>query len=71
MYSHTILVPQTLTFKPEYYKCSCCGEQIQKHIICEGARDHVISRDSQGTKCSNPNCEINKWRKNKKKIQGE
>ncbi len=64
MYSHTILVPQTLTFKPEYYKCSCCGEQIQKHIICEGARWHVHSYfgtwDGEvGRVCSEKNCEDN------------
>ena len=35
----------------------------EKHIIREGARYHVLSYDSQGRKCSNPNCEINKWRK--------
>ena len=43
----------------EYYECSKCGEQIQKHIIQEGARYHVISGDSQGTHCSENDCERN------------
>jgi hypothetical protein len=29
------------------------------HIIQEGSRQHVISYDSQGRHCSEPNCEIN------------
>ncbi len=31
-----------------------------KHIIKEGSREHVISYNSEGRKCSEPNCEINK-----------
>lgn len=31
-----------------------------KHVICEGARFHVISYSSHGRKCSEPNCIINK-----------
>lgn len=32
----------------------------EKHIVQEGARFHVISWDTEGSHCSNPNCEINK-----------
>lgn len=32
----------------------------EKHIVCEGARYHVISYSSKGKICSEPNCEINK-----------
>ena len=31
-----------------------------KHIIKEGAYYHVLWYDSDGTHCSEPNCEINK-----------
>jgi len=59
MYNHTILVPKVITFKPEYRKCPCCGKQIQKHIVCEGARWHVPRWDSNGEHCSEPDCERN------------
>jgi hypothetical protein len=32
------------------------------HIIKEGSRQHVISYDTFGSKCSEPNCEINEYR---------
>lgn len=59
MYNHTILVPKTLSFKPEYYDCPDCGKKLEKHIICEGARFHVLSWDSNGSHCSCERCEIN------------
>lgn len=31
-----------------------------KHVICEGARFHVLSWGTEGTHCSEPDCEINK-----------
>lgn len=31
----------------------------EKHVIEEGSRHHVISYDSKGRHCSEPNCEIN------------
>lgn len=34
-----------------------------QHVRCEGARFHVISYDSHGPQCSEPNCIINKLRK--------
>lgn len=37
---------------------------IIHHVICEGNRKHVIMWDSFGRKCSHPECEINKERKN-------
>ncbi len=59
MYQHTILVPKTLTFNPEWYKCPHCGEELERHIVCEGARFHVLSWDSNGTHCSCAKCEKN------------
>ena len=59
MYSHMILVPKTLTFMPEYYKCPNCGERVEKHIVCEGARFHVHSYSNNGVRCSAPLCEDN------------
>lgn len=32
----------------------------EKHVVCEGARYHVISWSTLGTHCSEPNCEINR-----------
>lgn len=32
-----------------------------KHVVCEGARYHVLHWDGLGTHCSEPECEINKW----------
>lgn len=34
----------------------------EKHIFCEGARFHVVSWDKRGPRCSEPNCEINRYR---------
>ena len=59
MYEHTILEPKTLYFKPEYHKCHKCGKKLEKHIVCEGARWHVLSWDTNGVHCSAPNCEKN------------
>ncbi len=59
MYEHTVLMPHTLTFHPEYEECLTCHKQMEKHIVCDGARFHVCSWDSNGTHCSEPNCEIN------------
>lgn len=36
----------------------------EKHIVCEGAQFHVLSYSTQGVRCSEPNCEINKERSN-------
>lgn len=58
-YTHTILVPKTLVFKPKYYKCPYCKKQIQKHIVCEGARWHVHSYSNLGIHCSTSDCEDN------------
>ena len=59
MFSHVVLTPKTIHFAPEYYICDHCGKKIQKHIICEGARFHVISWTTDNTICSEDDCEIN------------
>jgi len=68
MYKHTILVPKTLVFKPEFYECHHCHKRVQKHIHCDGARFHVHSWygvvDKFGKthgveRCSETNCEDN------------
>lgn len=59
IYSHTIQVSKTLTFEPQYYNCRSCGKKLEKHIICEGARFHVLHWDNRGTYCSCKQCEIN------------
>ena len=63
MYQHTVLRPITLTFKTEYTKCHTCRKKMEKHIVCEGARFHVLSWNTKGEHCSEPNCEINHRRK--------
>lgn len=40
---------------PEYNQ-----DGTEKHITLDGARFHVLSWSTQGTHCSEPNCEINK-----------
>jgi hypothetical protein len=59
MYQHTILEPKTLYFEPEYRTCPHCHKRIQKHIVCNGARWHVHRWDSNGTHCSEQDCEDN------------
>lgn len=36
-----------------------------KHVVCEGARFHVLSWSTLGTHCSEPDCIINKAVKQK------
>lgn len=31
-----------------------------KHIFCEGSREHVLYWDSNGTHCTHKNCIVNK-----------
>ena len=33
-----------------------------KHVLCEGAREHVVSYDSAGPRCSVENCILNQRR---------
>ena len=56
-----IEIPDLYRYEPEYNE-----DGTEKHIVCEGAGYHVLSYDSQGVRCSNSNCEINKRRKRKK-----
>jgi len=43
-----------------------------KHIYKEGARYHVLHWNSNGTHCSEPDCEVNKPEpKRRKKVCGE
>ncbi len=37
--------------------------KLIKHITKEGSRSHVIHWDSNGSHCSEPNCEINHLRR--------
>lgn len=34
-------------------------KNVVKHVIKEGSRQHVVHWDTQGTHCSEPDCEIN------------
>lgn len=36
-----------------------------KHITKNGSREHVLSWDTHGVHCSEPECEVNKGRKRK------
>jgi hypothetical protein len=51
--------PDLHRYEPEYNE-----DGTEKHILCHGARFHVVSWDGKGAKCSEPNCEINKQRSN-------
>lgn len=62
-YHHIIFRPVTLTFEREIIKCPTCHKPMEKHIICEGARFHVLHWDTQGSHCNEPNCEVNHYTK--------
>jgi len=49
--------PNLITYEPEYNP-----DGSERHIVCEGARFHVVSYNNKGPHCSEPNCEINKRR---------
>lgn len=54
--------PDLYDYEPEYNK-----DGSEKHIVCDGARFHVVSysfSEKHGTQryCSEPNCEINRRR---------
>jgi len=59
IYSHTVLAPKTVFFESEYRECPVCHKQVQRHIVCEGARWHILSWDSSGCHCSESDCERN------------
>jgi len=44
-----------INYTPEFNK-----DGTEKHIIKKGARYHVLSWDTNGRHCSEPNCEVNK-----------
>lgn len=45
------------TYIPEFN-----GDGTEKHIVCNGARFHVLSYSNRGVHCSEPKCEINRQR---------
>jgi len=47
-------IPDLYNYEPEYN-----ADGTEKHIVCDGARFHVLSWDSLGTRCSVANCEVN------------
>lgn len=47
--------PTIYSYTPSYNP-----DGTEKHVICDGARYHVVWWDSDGEHCSNKNCEINK-----------
>jgi len=53
--THKITVPDLYNYEPEYN-----ADGTEKHIVLHGARFHVVSWDSNGQSCSEPNCEINR-----------
>lgn len=51
-------LPDLHHYEPEFNK-----DGTEKHIVCDGARYHVLSWNSNGERCSCKNCEINKPQK--------
>ena len=51
----TVKVPNPYQYKKEFNQ-----DGTEKHIVCDGARYHVISYTANGMRCSEPNCEVNK-----------
>lgn len=52
--TRTIEVPDLNNYVPEYN-----DDGTERHIVCDGARFHVVSWSQHGERCSEPNCEIN------------
>lgn len=53
--TRTIKVPDLYHYEPEFNK-----DGTEKHIVCDGARYHIISYSTEGERCSEPNCEVNR-----------
>lgn len=51
----TFQVPDLYSYDREYNE-----DGTEKHIMCEGARYHVLSYSTQGVRCSEPKCEMNR-----------
>jgi hypothetical protein len=51
----TVRYPSTTHYDPEFN-----ADGTEKHIVCEGARFHVLSYSAQGVRCSVKNCEMNR-----------
>lgn len=49
-----IEVPDLYRYKREFY-----ADGTERHIICDGARYHVLSYCTDGVRCSEPKCEYN------------
>jgi hypothetical protein len=50
----TIQPNESIPFPPPRY-----DDGVLEHVYCEGARFHTSSWDSNGTHCSEPECEVN------------
>lgn len=57
---HPLAVPREIASDPDYIK----------HVYCEGARFHVKSWNTFGTRCSETKCIINKYY-NERKNEGK
>lgn len=53
-HTRTDWTPDFHHYRPEYN-----DDGTEKHIVCDGARFHVLSWSQRGARCSEPNCEIN------------
>ena len=54
IYRERAPVPDLHNYEPEYNE-----DGTEKHVVCDGARFHVLSWDTFGEQCSEKNCEIN------------
>ena len=45
---------------PNRYEREYNADGTEKHIVCEGARYHVLRYGSDGIRCSEPKCELNR-----------
>jgi hypothetical protein len=52
--TRTIEMPNLHMYEPEYNE-----NGTERHIVCDGARFHVLWWDARGQHCSEPNCEVN------------
>jgi hypothetical protein len=50
--------PDYMNYIPEYIKCPKCGLEIEKHIVLENARFHVLGFGAE-VECNAKRCEYN------------
>jgi len=56
---NTVEIVDLNNYTPEYYNCLGCGEEVEKHLIQDGAYFHVLWYGGKGIHCMKKKFEIN------------